>query len=39
MVVYVKDADGQWRVWRDMDNAIGIPAPAPEADAAAGTAK
>jgi len=39
MVVYVKDADGQWRVWRDMDNAIGTPRPAPEADAAAGKAK
>ena len=39
MVVYVKDTDGQWRVWRDMDNAIGTPTPAPEADAAAGKAK
>lgn len=39
MVVYVKDADGQWRVWRDMDNAIGTPRPAPEADPAAGKAK
>ncbi|MCU0251713.1 MAG: SgcJ/EcaC family oxidoreductase [Vicinamibacterales bacterium] len=39
MVVYVKDADGQWRVWRDMDNAIGSPRPAPAADAAAGKAK
>jgi uncharacterized protein (TIGR02246 family) len=39
MVVYVKDADGQWRVWRDMDNAIGSPRPAPEADAAAAKAK
>jgi len=38
MVVYVKEADGQWRVWRDMDNAIGAP-PAPAAGAAAGNAK
>jgi len=35
MVVYVKDADGQWRVWRDIDNAIGAPAPASTPDAAA----
>ena len=34
IVVYVKEADGQWRVWRDMDNAIGAPQPAPAADAA-----
>jgi uncharacterized protein (TIGR02246 family) len=39
MVVYVKDADGQWRVWRDMDNAIGAPAPAPEATPASTKAK
>ena len=39
MVVYVKDADGQWRVWRDMDNAIGTPRPAPEADPVAAKAK
>ena len=39
MVIYVKDADGQWRVWRDMDNAIGTPRPAPEAGAAAAKAK
>ena len=34
MGVYVKEADGQWRVWRDMDNAIGAPQPAPAVDAA-----
>jgi uncharacterized protein (TIGR02246 family) len=39
MVVYVKGADGQWRVWRDMDNTIGVPRPAPETDPAAGKAK
>lgn len=39
MVIYVKDADGQWRVWRDMDNAIGTPRPAPEAGAAAAKVK
>ena len=39
MVVYVKDADGQWRVWRDMDNAIGAPLPAPAADTAPAKAK
>ena len=34
MVVYVKEADGQWRVWRDMDNAIGAPRPSSEASPA-----
>lgn len=39
MVVYVKEPDGQWRVWRDMDNAIGAPRPAPDASPAPGKAK
>ena len=39
MVVYVKESDGQWRVWRDMDNAIGAPRPASEASPAAENAK
>ena len=31
MVVFVKGADGQWKVSRDMDNAAGLPAPTPAA--------
>jgi uncharacterized protein (TIGR02246 family) len=27
VVVFVKDADGQWKVSRDMDNAAGLPPP------------
>jgi uncharacterized protein (TIGR02246 family) len=38
LVVFVKDADGTWRVSRDMDNAMGVPPPAPDA-ADAGAAK
>jgi uncharacterized protein (TIGR02246 family) len=37
LVVYVKDADGTWRVSRDMDNAMDVSAPA--AAATPGTAK
>ena len=29
MVVFVKGADGEWKVSRDMDNAAGLPAPTP----------
>lgn len=29
MVVFKKDTDGSWKVWRDMDNAAGGPRPAP----------
>lgn len=39
MVMYVKEADGQWRVWRDMDNAIGTPPPAAAAEAPAAKGK
>jgi uncharacterized protein (TIGR02246 family) len=31
MVVYLKEADGTWRVWRDMDNGLGAPKAAPDA--------
>jgi uncharacterized protein (TIGR02246 family) len=31
MVIYVKGQDGQWHVWRDMDNGIAAPPPAPAA--------
>lgn len=32
MVVFVKQADGSWKVTRDMDNAIGAPPPTPGAE-------
>ena len=34
LVIYIKDADGTWKAWRDMDNAAGAPAPKPAADPA-----
>jgi uncharacterized protein (TIGR02246 family) len=34
MVVFVKGADGTWKVSRDIDNAAGAPAPEPAAPAA-----
>lgn len=34
LVIYVKEADGNWRVWRDIDNAA-MPPAAPDAPAAA----
>jgi len=35
MVIYVKGQDGQWRVWRDMDNGVTVPPPAAAAAPAA----
>lgn len=35
MVVFVKEADGSWKVSRDMDNAGGAPIPTPAESAAA----
>jgi uncharacterized protein (TIGR02246 family) len=39
MVIYVKDADGTWRVSRDMDNGVMPPAPAAAAEPNAGARK
>ncbi len=34
LVVFVKEADGSWKVSRDMDNSAGAPSPAPAASTA-----
>lgn len=39
LVIFTKQADGAWKVSRDMDNAAGFPPAAPSATAAAGEAR